>query len=629
MADEFRVEVTEQPLHQRLKHGTPLHGNVMARLDSMIDDGRSFVGQREKDWTYVDHSMRMYIDLDRKAKNADKSEDNDKKHMPFSRAVVIPVTYASLMTRMVELYAIMTARDPLVHYEGTDPEDHTAARFHEAIIRYDNMQSRAALVVWQLLFDQERYGICAAYDTWEEDWGWIHGQNGDESWGLRKEWVNWAAINPRRLILDPNFSTWNPQRADFIGHEDTYSWLYLKENERRDDGSGIFFNVDEARAAGGSEDDTDDDSLETTGATAHTEYDTPVGTISFLKAKIIPSEWQLSDVDRPQKWWFAVWEKKVIVRAHRCIFQHDEFNYSIGQMDLDMHAAFVPGMGEQLRGIQDISDWMAAAHGTNVRKTIHNEAIYAPSLINPKEVLQPQPGKWTALTPKGEQLLQKGMLSIDQMYSQKKMVDITGGHMQEVQHYLTFAQRVSAASDPMQAMPLPTKRTLGEYEGVKTSGTKRIGTTAGLFDMLVMEPLARRAISLRQQFTSRAQRVRLTGRLAKQIDAHALNVTPEHLVGEYDYIPHTPTMAPDPARQGAVWMQLLQILGGAPQLLRPNPLTGKKLNPHAILDEVVQSQGVKYLDSFYEGVNNAEVKPQEQIDERVQAGQFVPMEGIG
>jgi len=634
-ADRLKIEMTDQPISQRLKYGTRLHSWVLARLVEMIDDGRDFVRQRESDWDLVDQGMRMYVDLDRPARNIDRSEDYDTAQMPFKRTIVIPIQYAAIMTRMVELYSIMTARDPLVHLEGRDARDHLTARVHEGIIKWDNMLSRAQLVLWQLLFDQERYGICCLYDTWEEDWGWLYDEiydmeEPDRRWDLRREWVNWAAINPRRLILDPNFSSWDVQRADFVGHEETYSWLHLKENEKTDTQQGLYFNVKAARMRGGSDDEVDDATFGvTTGEKMHTEYDIPVGTVSFVWAKIIPREWSLSEETRPEKWRFAVWEKKVVIAAHRGVHQHGQFPYSIGSMDLDMHAAFTPSIGEQLQGLQDGANWMAGSHQINTMKAINNEGFFAPSLIDPRSLLQPQPGKWSALTPRGERMLTNKMMSIDQMYSQKKIVDITQNHMQLVQQYLTFSQRVAGTPDPVAAMPLPTKRTLGEFEGVMSQGTKKIGITAQLFDLLVMEPTSRRHISMRQQFTSMPQIIRLEGKLKKELNADSFRVTPEHLVGEYDYIIHTPTMAPDPARSAAVWGQLMQIISAAPQLLAPDPKTGKRLNPHAILNEFFTAQGVRYLDQFYEEVGNAQMAGPGQIQQGVQAGNLVPMGGMG
>jgi hypothetical protein len=56
-------------------------------------------------------------------------------------------------------------------------------------------------------------------------------------------------------------------------------------------------------------------------------------------------------------------------------------------------------------------------------------------------------------------------------------------------------------------------------------------------------------------------------------------------------------MAPDPARQTAIWGQLLMTLAQAPQLLNPDQ-NGEAIDPIAVFDEFVKSAGVNYLDQF-------------------------------
>ena len=56
-------------------------------------------------------------------------------------------------------------------------------------------------------------------------------------------------------------------------------------------------------------------------------------------------------------------------------------------------------------------------------------------------------------------------------------------------------------------------------------------------------------------------------------------------------------MAPDPARQTAVWGQLLQVLAQAPQLMNPDE-TGQALDPIAVFDEFIRANGINYIDQF-------------------------------
>lgn len=659
MEHKSLIEVIDKPIHEKLHHSTKLHGRLLGELNSMIAASKEHIEQRYDDWDRVDQQMRLYMDLEAPRREADKSLSATAKNMPYKGSICFPVMYSIIMTRAAHIFSLLTSVDPRIHYEATDSDDASGARIHEVLARYDIRQAQFDLKMWQAVMDSERYGMAVWYDTFEEQWGYqpekgkspleliLEGKDPEEGvWQRTKEWNNIQSIDPRLYRPDPDVPISEVQKGNYCGHEDHTNILWYLERRLKDD-HGPFFNCRKMRRMSRGE-PTDREIGERWesgdfSGRGDNKYNNPK--VTHLQWKIIPKEWGLSPRETPEKWWFSVYKENLIIRAHRSVYAHGDFCYSVGQPDLDAHAPFVPGMGQQIIGGGDLTNWLSASHITNARKIINDQIIYNDDLIDPVDMANPGPAKHIRLTRRGKRMQEMGQMRIQDMYGQLAVTDITKQHLETSGNIFQAFQRMSATPDTMQGMPLPTKRTLGEVNTVNQAATLRLGVDAQILDLKMVKPFAERLISNRQQFTSEERYYRLAGRLIQQLGADQILIKPGDLQGEYDYIAHTPTMAPDPSRQTAIWGQLLTMLAQAPQLMNPDQ-DGKVLNPVAVFDEFVRSAGINYLDQFkvkvqqegmplpgqlppeaqtgasQPGVN---AKSEEQIEKGVQSGNMIPL----
>jgi len=650
VADGAIIETVERPLSERLVYGSALHNEVLRKLQNMYEAGKSHIDKRLTDWDRVDHSLRMYVSFDEAKRKADKSYDYNKKEAPFDNTIMIPFSYANLMSRQVQKFATLNASDPLIHLSGRGSEDYKGARLHEAIIKYDLEQFQAAIELWQLCFDDERYGFCVLNDSWEEEYGWVLTQpeipqkyrfllpeydealfRAGRKWDLKRQYYRWLAIDPRKYLPDPSVPICMPQSGGFCGHWSIVSWSKLKANEMP---NGAYINVDVARKMKRMERLNENTGRDTTGDYGTKELNDddgvfPTGELAPIQVKLIPREWELSSSERLETWHFAMWNQNVVVRAHPMPYIDEAFRYSVGQGDLDKHAPFTAGMGEQLQDTQRFINWLFGSHATNIQRHLNNSLVWDPSLFEAVDVLQPRPGRGIRLTKHGQTLSQRGF-NIRNMYAQIEAKDVTGSHIEMAELLMKIGQTLSAASNPAQGQIFAEKRTLGEVDRATGSSSQRIGTAAQLIDLMAIATVARRHIIARQQFTSREQSVRITGELADRLGTDYVSISPDDLFGEYDYIPHTPTMAADPSRKAAVWGVVMQILASAPQLLAPGP-DGQRIDPRKVFEEFVRANGVNYIDQFMVSDNPAGAMPRPQLvpDEvaanQLQAGNIVPM----
>jgi hypothetical protein len=620
------IESVETPLHKRLSPDAQdsIHGTLITAFRQMIEESQRFIEQRFPVWNAIDHHLRIYLNLQKKARAGDWSNvDDTTMENPWRRSILIPLSYSAIMSRMALMFQFFTGKMPFAHLSGREGQDRTGARLHEAAIDYDAQQSRVALQVWQMLYDAERYGLAVWHDTWEEHYGWTskppmvpeamharlpegmkHLAEPSEEWSLLKEWNNWRTIDPRTILPDPTVPVVELQAGTRFGHWEMMNWLDLK-GAMLVDGNGPYFNVARAQHLGRDEVGGRDQGGNDVSGDFQNSMMAPFDKYPNLKIyhlfwKLIPKDWGLSPKEYPEIWQFAIAEKGLIVRAHPLVYAHQQFPYSAGTPDYDAHSAFSPGMAEQLYGIQDVSTWLVNAHIVNTRKVLHDRVVVNDELIRVDDFMNPNPAQKVRLTAEGKRLHRRGM-QIDSMYSQLKLSDITRQHLETAGMLLQWAQRMSATPDPIQSMPLASKRTLGEIQEVKQSGTARIDTPAALLDLQIVKEVIERAIINRQQLTSIEQWYRLDGELAAEAQATGLFIKRSDLYGQYDYIARTPSMADDPARSVAMWSQILLLLGQNPHLMGPNPETGRMLNPHSIFEELVRAGGVNYLDKFYMG----------------------------
>ena len=654
--DQPKIEVKEEPLAKRLdpEHKKNLHGRLLAELDRRYQRAKRHIEQREDDWGLVDKYMRLYLDLKQKARNSDGSYDNSKREHPYKRAIAVPLMYHIIMTRMAFLFNHFTSADPFVHLEAVSSDGFRKSRLMEARLNKDVRATNNNMRTYQMLFDNERYGLCGWKLSFEETWkkglaGEYYTEEelmaldmeaDDEEMILDTRGNRWRAIDPRTLLIDPEMSAGEASQGEFIGDRTYVNWLHIS-SARLSEQEGPYINVDRARRMH-TKSPRNDDGRDSSGGFSNTEglsNQYPTLEVYTLQWRLIPADFGLSDCKRPEVWEFAVANEHTIIRAHKIDHGRGGFTYYVGQGDPDQHAPFTSGMGQMMIGMQQASNFLATSHYVNARKAVNDQLVYNDDLMRAADLKNPSAMRHIRLTREGKIMNKRGM-DINRMYGQLAVTDITRQHMETLKFITADAQRMASTPDTMQGMPLPSKRTLGEIENVNQSATVRLGITAQLLDSQVIEPCMMDAVHNLSTKLDTMELVQLTGRLYEQLggsqdrNAGYIPVEPGDLEGHYEYIARTPTMAKDPARSAQVWGTIMGILSTAPQLLNPMP-DGKALNPHAIFNEYIRSMGVDYFDNFYfntqptqpqaiEGQN--QILPQDKLEEGERKGDIVPLE---
>lgn len=677
------VQVVEKPLKDVLRYDTEEHNDLLRRLKELRDMSYDVMRERHVDWDAVDNHMRMRLDLSEGQRLGDGTRDYAKKEMPFRRGIVVPLTLAMLEVRRTQGLSMLLSRDPEIQIAPVGGEDVKGAAYMEATLAYDARAMGWPLVLNQHLYDVDRYGLAVMTDWWEREHSqmltppilmpgqyppeieaiirtWAPGvfEPGRE-WKLQREYNRVVPVDPRQFFPDPRFSIQRLQEGEFVGHCRQSAWVSLKEMDW--DLGGPYFNLDSVREHCGRT--MWDSSLgrRVPRKDLSANADPQVFDVYSFQVRIIPSEWGLGSSDRPERWWFAWVDDEVLIRAHPLGYGHDKFMYSAAQAIPDWHRPDALGWGELLQGLQLTSNWLVSSHIQARRRALNGALLYSPDLIEEEDLLHPVPGGHVRLTKRALELIMQGRITPAQLYHSMATNDFTERNLNDVGYINDLAQRMTGANDPIQGIPMPDKRTLGEVQAVLANAGQRIQGHVRLVDRQAIQATVERMMANRQQWTSRAQRYRITGQLAVELEKMASAVAfdrapggglsamirPEDLWGNFDYVSRSADQNPDPGRGPEALMKMLELFaqfGGAisdPMLYPDNRVP----NIRATINEILRQSGIKNVDEFWmnrmpppmpgagmmgPGGQPATVVPDEMYAQQVQAGNFVtPQEAMG
>lgn len=675
MAETARplIKVAEQPIHGKLKYehdSKGLHGKVLDKIMSRIRLSNNSMGNRYSEWDRVDEQTRLYINLNEAARAGDKStmyniDGTTMREMPFNRSLVIPVSYVVLSVRLSQLMSMLASHKPMWPLEGRGPEDVTPSRLMEACIDYDMEQSRALLAMYQFFMDAEKYGIGVLYDTWNEDYGWtldprarnqqvqgfLQSYGADpgsfKKWDVVREYNNWECIDPFYFWPDPRVPKGDIQRGEFCGHRFARNYIWIKE--RSIDRGGPYFNTQHLKDLKDMETSlkytsSRDTLLGTFDNTSSDETDLGLYALDHLQIRLIPKDWELSDSEDPEIWWFTVANEQVIIRAHQSSYDHDQFTYGVGESNVDLHTPFNPGNIENLDAMQRFMNWMLNSHFENVRKHLNDMLIYGPSFVMEEDILNPGPARHIRLTQRGEELVEMHNVNPQNFVAQLSLADVTGPHLSSAQYIWEMITRMTATSDPEIGHPTEEKKTLGEIQNIIAGSSKRVMLVYRLHELMCFQPMIFRAIMNRQQFTSMEQYVKITGEMVgEMVQEGRMLVTPWAIQGNFDYAPRSNILPPDPAKSAIAWSQILFGLGKFPQVWLPGS-DGRVLDPRLIFNEIARNMGIKHVNQFYRQITpmdmmggpggpmpmapnqnmpNVKVMPDNQVQQEAQKGNIV------
>lgn len=247
-------------------------------------------------------------------------------------------------------------------------------------------------------------------------------------------------------------------------------------------------------------------------------------------------------------------------------------------------------------------------HFYNVRASLNNQFIIDPTKIVMKDVEKGGPGFVFRMRPEafGQ--------DIDKMFKQVNVNDVTQLHMNDLNSMFGIGERIFGINDQMLGMlSAGGRKTATEVRTATGFGVNRLKTISEYISATAFAPHAQKLVMNSQQYYDLNLKLKIVGDLALMSGQKFLQVTPEEIVGSFDFVPVDGTLPVDRFAQVTMWKDLLGQIAQVPQVMMQYDL-GK------IFAWVAQLAGIKNINQF-----KIQVQPDAALAQQAQAGNVIPL----
>jgi hypothetical protein len=222
-----------------------------------------------------------------------------------------------------------------------------------------------------------------------------------------------------------------------------------------------------------------------------------------------------------------------------------------------------------------------------------------------KDVENPNPGKLIRLKPAAYGR------DVRTMIQQLQVVDVTRSHITDTGIWQDIIQRITGVNDTVMGMVNSgSRRTATEVRQSTTFGINRLKTQCEWYSTIGFGPLTQKLVQRTQSNYDISRQYRIVGDLAQYAPNFAM-VTPDDILGFYDYEPVDGTLPVDRFAQANLWQMLLGQIASQPQIMMQYDIA-------KIFGWVATLAGIKNIAQF-------RVVPDQQALMGAQAGNVVPI----
>ncbi len=580
----------DEQIRRTLRFGTRAHEKIREAIRERYRMSQRALQKRHEKWRQDEARFQAYLPEPEAEK--ERRLKRELTGQAQQTQLIVPYTYAIQMTMHTYLASVYLGRDPIFQFEGLDSSGAAGKMALESAIRWTLKQGKSTPRYYLHLMDLAKYGMAVTGSYWEERFvkfkKKVSGfrQVGpfqipdtevvryEEAEHLKFAGTRIYNVRPFNFFPDTRRSLYDYQEGEFcIVRLDDMAVQDIMEG-------GQYFNKEFAeRSRRGQHDDPghpstdrpirDDDFYEPMGRWA-------LGVRPGLEAHIWiqPKKWELGDSDERELWVFTLYDDEVIVEAQPCDYMHGEFPYDMQVSEMNAHDLGLRSMGETVEQLQYLLDWLINAHYYNVRKALNDQFLVDPSLVRVKDLKDPNPGNLILMRPEAY-----GLNALDQAVRQFKTVDVTASHLNDVGMVSQMMQRASGVMDNVMGVASPSsRRSATEARSDDAMSVNRLRTIADFGSEMYWSPHANRHVSNMQQYMDLTLRVRVSGDTLADHQGKGLQklmeVTPEDIVGAYEYMPVDGTLPIDRIAQAQMWKEMVMLGAQLPGVLETYDLGG-------------------------------------------------------
>ena len=619
-----------------------LHAKVLDLLNKRYQMSARRMWRLHDQWRKNEEQFIAY--LPEREADAKRRNEREQGGKPQYTTIVLPYTYAMLMSAHSYWTTVFMGRAPVLQVSGRHGETENQVMAVEALLDYQMQVGNMMPPLYFWLLDAGKFGIGIIGNYWENEqisisqfvdvpqtlYGMplggppqrqlqtqmLPGYQGSKLWNIR----------PYDYYPDPRVPLHDPQRGEFVAY---HSEVGLHEIMGRAETGGWINTKPEllkafgGRGATGREQGSPQIQLPNDESFSITQDDLadtgPYGLITMY-VNLVPSEWGLTEVNHREKWVFTAALKgrgvtegqlgnlELILEARPLGCYANKFPINVLQMEPEAYALTSRGMPEIMRPLQNTMDWLVNSHMYNVRKTMNNQWLVDPSRVVMNDFVDPMAG--------GTIRAKAAAYGTDlrTAVAQLPVVDVTRQHLADIMFIHDFAQRAIGVNDQIMGMVNQGgRKTAQEIRSSSTFGINRQKTVSELYSAMGFGPLASQLIAYSQQYYEGDKKFKIVGDLLMEAGPQFLNVNPANIAGDYDFVPVDGTMPIDRFAQANMWRELLMGMSKVPQVMMQYDL-GR------IFAWVAQLGGLKNIHKF-----KVQIAPDQRLALAAQAGNVVPL----
>ena len=613
-----------------LKRGSDLHTRLKRMIESRIKLGLDEQQHKHDKWREAEERTLAYM--------RESDADASRRHARLNRGepryttIQIPYTYGVLMSAHTYWTSVFFARSPVHQFSGRHGEGEMQVQALEALISYqvEVGEMMGPYYIW--LYDTGKYGLGIVGEYWDRKklhYGSLveipDPLTGDIAiYQTTQELEGYQGnclfnISPWDFIPDPRQAVKNFQKGEFCSYRCRLPWNRVVERMEAGyyvkDQVALLKNrqpVDRSRSLPSDQlympqfekqlygDKQDGNSKHPSGVVAYEFY-----------VELIPNEWGVGTTTYPQKWCFTISDDfDLILGATPMGYMHCKFPFSVAESEVEGYGLFSRGIPEIMEPVQNTMDWLLNTHFFNVRASLNNQFIVDPSKLVVKDVQNSGPGFIWRLRPEAFGT------DIGKIFMQVPVQDVTRSNMADFQAMLGIGERTLGINDQIMGT-LNTgsaRKTATEVRTTTGFGVNRQKTITEYISATAFAPHAQRLVQNSQQFYDAQAKLRRTGNLALEAGQAFLTVSPEDIIGFYDYVPVDGTMPVDRMAQANLWKEMM----GSLRMMPPQVAMG--YDWQRIFAWVASLAGLKNINNF-----KVQVMPDAALAAQAQQGNVIPM----
>ena len=590
-----------------IRRGTDLHDTILNECRRFMKFSERKFQDKRKTWTEAEDEMVAYVP----ESEADAvRRGNRDRGKPSFTTIKVPYSYGVTMSAFAYMASVFLSRTPIFQFDGRHGESQQQCMAVEALIDYQYRGARMGPNIYSWLYDTAKNGTGILGNHWMNDIQEVTEiiPLFDETTGAEvgeemvtsdvQGYIGNATFNvhPRDFLPDPRVPMRDFQKGQFCGTRQRLSWLQVKQRER----DGFYMNLDQIdskilpkflddRGTDSSVEQPTEDPMDMDIMFAKeglNKSHPDIVPVYEVFVQLVPADWGLGGSTYPTKWVFTITaDWKTVIGAQPFGALHCRYPYSVNEIEPDAYALSNRGYPEINKGVQNTMDWLFNAHMYNVRAALNNLLVVDPAKVNMKDLTDPLPGGLIRLRPGAR-------LTPGDAVQQLNVADVTRTHVSDMNTMVGIGERAHGVSDAMTGTQTKTgRRTATEIRSSNTAAAGRQKVTTEYMSALGFEDFSYQILSNSQQYFDQDLKLRIVGDLSIMAGPAFMNVNPQMISGNFDFVTVDGALPLDRMAQVNLWKELLQAIMTSPEIMMQYDI-GR------IFAYIAQLAGIRNIDRF-------------------------------